>query len=102
MHAHCIERLCELAEPLAALSLTHLTLATRQKLREDDLSVNAYPTDFGGFVFVGSPRYRLPTEPDLAAIFELAEQAGIAWLKFDSEAPIIEGLPTFGSQAPVL
>lgn len=102
MHAHCIERLRELAEPLAALSLTHLTPATRQKLREDDLSVNAYPTDFGGFVFVGSPRYRLPTESDLAAIFQLAQQAGIVWLKFDSEAPVIEELPTFAPQEPTL
>ena len=92
----------ELAEPLTALSLTHLTPATRQKLREDDLSVNAYPTDFGGFVFVGSPRYRLPLESDLATIFESAEQAGIVWLKFDSEAPTIEGLPAFAPQDPIL
>ena len=102
MHTHCIERLRELAEPLTALSLTHLTPATRQKLREDDLSVNAYPTDFGGFVFVGSPRYRLPLESDLATIFEAAEQAGIVWLKFDSEAPTIAGLPAFAPQDPIL
>lgn len=102
MHIHCIEQMRELSEPLAALSLAHLTPATRQKLHEDDLSVNAYPTDFGGFVYVGSPRYRIPVESDLAAIFKIAEQAGIVWLKFDSEAPTIEGLPTFTSQDPTL
>ena len=102
MHTQCIEQLRELAEPLAALSLTHLTPDTRQKLRDDELSVNAYPTDFGGFVFVGSPRYRSPAESDLATIFEAAERAGIIWLKFDSEAPAVEGLPTFSPQDPLL
>ncbi|ODS71920.1 MAG: hypothetical protein ABS43_19260 [Bordetella sp. SCN 67-23] len=95
MDAGCIERLREQAEPLAALSLSHLTPATRQRLQEDDLSVNAYPTNSGGFVFVGAPRYRLPAESDLASIFEAAEQAGIVWLKFDSEAPVIDGLQVF-------
>lgn len=95
MRMSCIEQLREQAEPLAALSLSHLTPTTREKLRQDELSVNAYPTDFGGFVFVGAPRYRLPAESDLASIFEAAEQAGIVWLKFDSEAPTISGLPVF-------
>ncbi len=102
MHPQCIEQLRELAEPLAALSLNHLTPATRQKLRDDELSVNAYPTDFGGFIFVGSPRYRSPAESDLAMIFEAAKRAGIIWLKFDSEAPAVEGLPTFAPQDPFL
>lgn len=100
MHVNCIERLREQAEPLAALSLSHLTAMTRLKLQGDNLSVNAYPTDFGGFVFVGAPRYRLPAETDLASIFEAAEQAGIVWLKFDSEAPVIDGLPVFEAQEP--
>ena len=100
MHTHCIEQLRGLAEPLAALSLTHLTPTTRQKLHADDLSVNAYPTDFGGFVYVGSPRYRMPAESDLAKIFEAAEQAGIVWLKFDNEAAVINDLPVFEIQDP--
>lgn len=95
METDQIERLRELAEPLVALSLSHLTLTTRQRLQADDLSVNAYPTDFGGFVFVGAPRHRHPAESDLASIFEAAEQAGVVWLKFDSEAPVISGLPVF-------
>lgn len=100
MESDCIERMREQAEPLVALSLSHLTPATRQRLREDDLSVNAYPTDFGGFVYVGAPRYRHPVESDLASIFEAAELAGVMWLKFDFEAPVIAGLPVFAVTGP--
>lgn len=91
----------QLAEPLAALSITHLSGATRRKLAADDLSVNAYPSDYGGLVYVGAPPYRLPTEPDLAAIFAAAAQAGIVWLKFDSDAAIVDGLPVFEDGAEV-
>ena len=90
----------ELAEPLVALSLAHLTPATRDKLRNGQLTVNAYTTDFGGLIFVGAPGYRTPAEPDLARIFEAAERAGIVWLKFDSEAAVIDGLPLFTSVVP--
>ena len=60
MDLNLIARLRELAEPMAALSLSHLTPAARQKLLDDELSVNAYPTASGGLVFVGAPRYSLP------------------------------------------
>jgi hypothetical protein len=100
MDRNLIARLREQAEPLAALSLSHLTPATRQKLLDDELSVNAYPTAFGGLVFVGAPRYSLPTETDLALIFEAAEQAGIVWLKFDREAAVIDGLQVFKRAKP--
>lgn len=100
MYPQFIERLRELAEPLTSLSLSHLTPATRRKLEEDDLSVNAYPTGFGGFVFVGAPRYRHPEESDLASIFEAAELAGIVWLKFDREGPVVDGLPVFAPRLP--
>lgn len=90
--------LLQLTEPLAALSITHLTLATRQKLADDDLSVNAYPNEYGGFVYVGTPRYSVPTEADLAVVFEVAEKAGLVWLKFDSDAAIVDGLPVFDDE----
>jgi hypothetical protein len=95
METPSIAGLRQQAELLAALSINHLTSATRRRLADDDLSVNAYPTDAGGFVYVGTPRYRIPTEPDLAAIFEAAEQAGVAWLMFDREAAVVDGLPVF-------
>ena len=90
-----VTHLRTLAEPLAAISLSHLSSNTRLKLANDDRSGNAYPTDYGGILYVGAPRHRIPTESDLAAIFEIAELAGIVWLKFDSEAAVIDGLPTF-------
>ena len=88
------------AEPLASLSISHLSPSTRLKLADDQLSVNAYPTESGGVIYVGAPCYRIPAEADLAAIFTVAEQAGIAWLKFDSEAAVIDGLPVFDLQEP--
>jgi hypothetical protein len=100
MDRNLIAGLREHAEPLAALSLWHLTPVTRQKLLDDDLSVNAYPTGFGGLVFVGAPRYSVPAEPDLALIFEAAEQAGIVWLKFDREAAVLDGLQVFETEPP--
>jgi len=42
----------------------------------------------------------MPTEADLATIFEVAEQAGIVWLKFDSDAAVIDGLPVFDVSEP--
>jgi hypothetical protein len=83
------------AEPLVAVSIAHLTPATRDKLLGNDLSVNAYPTPEGGFVYVGAPRYDIPLETDLAAIFEAAERAGIVWLKFDAGSATIDGLPVY-------
>ncbi|AEB85677.1 MULTISPECIES: hypothetical protein [Comamonadaceae] len=98
MNTACIERLRELAESITALSLSHLQPATRAKLHRNDLSVNAYPTEFGGLVYVGSPPHRIPVETDLALIAGLSARAGIEWLFFDSEGPVIDGLPMFASQ----
>lgn len=102
MDKSIVTRLRQQAEPLAALSMAHLTPATRQKLMGNDLSVNAYPTTQGGFIYVGSPRYDTPTEADLAAVFEVAEQAGIVWLKFDADSALIDGLPVFGASGDAL
>jgi hypothetical protein len=55
MHTLPATGLRQQAEMLASLSLKHLSSATRNKLADDDLSVNAYPTDCGGFVYVGAP-----------------------------------------------
>ena len=95
MDESTVANLRQQAEPLVALSSAHLTAATRQKLMGNDLSVNAYPTGHGGVIYVGSPRYEIPTEADLAVVFEVAELAGVVWLKFDPDAAIIDGLPVF-------
>lgn len=52
MDESTVATLLQLAEPLVALSITHLTPATRAKLAADDLSINAYPSDYGGLVYV--------------------------------------------------
>ena len=96
-----VKSLQQLAKPVAALSITHLTASTRQKLAADNLSINAYPNEYGAFVFVGAPRYTVPTEADLAAIFDGAEQAGIVWLKFEGDAAAIAGLPVFEGESPI-
>jgi hypothetical protein len=100
MNTACIDRLRELAESITVLSSTHLRAVTRAKLHENDLSLNAYPTEFGGLVYVGSPPHRVPVETDLALIVELSAQAGIEWLFFDSEGPVIDGLPVFDTLEP--
>lgn len=100
MNSLTVASLRQQAEMLASLSLEHLSVVTRMKLAADDLSVNAYPADCGGFVYVGMPKYRTPDEPDLAAIFDLAESAGVAWLMFDRDAAVIDGLPVFDAAEP--
>lgn len=93
-----VASLVQLVEPLAALSITHLTPATRHKLAAGELSVTAYPNEYGGFVYVGAPRFNVPAETELAAIFDVAGRAGIVWLKFDSDAGVVEGLPVFDEE----
>lgn len=100
MHSTAIPQLRQHMEIIAALSLSHLSLISRQKLLTDELSVNAYPTTRGGFVYVGQTVYRIPGEADLAAVFEVAEAAGVLWLLFDQDAAVIDGLPTFGEVSP--
>ena len=78
MESLSVARLRQQAELLVALSILHLTSETRTALADDNLSVNAYPTGCGGFVYVDTPRYRVPAEPDLATIFEAAKRAGVA------------------------
>ncbi|EER62111.1 conserved hypothetical protein [Acidovorax delafieldii 2AN] len=99
MTTACIDRLRELAESITVLSLSHLQPATRAGLQENDLSVNAYPTEFGGLVYVGSPPHRTPIETDLSLIWDISTRAGIEWLFFDAEGPVIDGLPIFDAQA---
>ena len=100
MSAQALTRLRELAEPIAVLSAAHLSAGTRQLLHENRLSVNAYPTPTGGFVYVGSPRYDTPLEADLAHLFEVAERAGIVWLKFELHGTVVDGIETFSELEP--
>jgi hypothetical protein len=84
-----------LVEPLVTLADGHLSATTRDKLARDEASVNVYPNAYGAFVYVGSPCYAMPEEPDLARLFSLAERAGIAWLQFDPVGATIDGLEVY-------
>ena len=55
METPAVESLRAQAESLASLSISHLSRSTRLKLADDELSVNAYPTDCGGVIYVGAP-----------------------------------------------
>lgn len=96
MHEPLVARLLKLAEPMAALSTAHLTPLTRRKLAGNELSVHAYRNEYGGFVYVGDSNEIAPTESDLATIFDLARRARLVWLKFDANAGVVDGLPTYG------
>ena len=100
MNTAGIGRLRELAETIAVVSLSHLLPTTRAKLQTNALSVNAYPTEFGGLVHVGTAPHRAPVEHDLALISELAAQAGVEWLLFDAEAPTLDERPLYAPQLP--
>lgn len=89
------QRLMQHAEPLVAISISHLHPATRQRLADGALSVVAYPNDYGGFVYVGAAGDNVPLEPELAPLFEAAQAAGIVWIKFDADASTVDGLQTF-------
>ncbi|WP_228403760.1 hypothetical protein [Diaphorobacter nitroreducens] len=83
------------AEPMVALSTEHLHPDTRLRLAKGALSVVTYPNEYGGFVYVGTEGGNTPSEPELAAIFEVVRDADIVWIKFDRDTPVVEGLPTF-------
>ena len=83
------------AEPLVAISIAHLRPATRQRLADGDLSVIAYPNDYGGVVYVGSADENIPDEPELVPIFAAAQAVGIIWIKFDADAEAVEGFDTW-------
>jgi uroporphyrinogen-III synthase len=95
MYEEATECLVAMSQTIATVSLWHLSPRTRRKLATNELSVNAYPDAYGGFLFVGGTD--LPEEPDLAAIFILASRANVMWLRFDTEENGVEidGVPLY-------
>lgn len=98
MHDVPTENLLQFSELMAAISTQHLSPYTRLRLADNRLSVNAYPDEYGGLVYVGVPSYQVPEEPDLAAVFALAVRAKVVWLKFDRDAGIVDGLPLYDDE----
>jgi|JI10StandDraft_1071094.scaffolds.fasta_scaffold922651_2 hypothetical protein len=93
--------LLNLSEPLASISVFHLTPATRDSLRRNTLSVNAYPTAHGGLVYIGASCHRTPVEPDLSRVVATARHAGLHWLLFDEESPVVRDLPVYDAATPM-
>lgn len=93
------DSLRQLAESLVVLSTAHLSATTLQRLHADTLSINAYVHRYGAFLHLGCPPEVLPDETDLRHIVEMAAQADIAWLGFDIEGPVADGLPLFRNPA---
>jgi hypothetical protein len=93
--AALLQRLLDHAEAMIALSAEHLHPDSRQRLADGALSVLAYPNEYGGFVYVGEAGASDPSEPELASIFEITRIAGIVWIKFDRDTPVVEGLSSF-------
>ena len=87
-------------EPLAAISNAHLRPSTRQRLADGGLSVIAYPNDYGGFVYVDPRGEHTPQETELADLLVIARRAGIGWIKFDCDAPAVDGVPVFDDKEP--
>jgi hypothetical protein len=56
MESLSVARLRQQAALLVTLSILHLTSESRTALADANLSVNAYPTGCGGFVYVGTRR----------------------------------------------
>ena len=82
-------------EPLAAISIANLRPSTRQRLADGGLSVIDYPNDYGGFVYVDPKEEHTPQETELANLLAIARRAGIVWIKFDCDAPAVDGVPVF-------
>ena len=82
----CVQR----AGALAAPQPQHIGITLTQK--RDSLHRNRDHPD---------PPYTVPAESDMAVIFEAARLAGIVWLKFDSDAAIVDGLPIFEETDPL-
>lgn len=73
-------------ETLLALSTAHLRQETF-----DEFDVCAYPNEYGAFVPVTTDSGL----EDLNAVLTWARERHINWLKFDRDAPEIDGLETY-------
>ena len=81
-------------EPMAVISTAHLTRKTVEELTQGLIDVVCYPFDYGVMVYVHCCPFN--NEPrDLAQAHDAAIEHGIVWVRFDADAPICEGLPTY-------
>lgn len=89
---------------MVALSTGHLTAATAQLFEDVEAAANAmnreklpvfYPKgEWGWFVYVGEDAGE-PYPDDLKAILDFARRKGCDWIMFDSDAGLVDCLPTY-------
>lgn len=86
-------------EPLASISSTHLAMSVREALSNDSChkwGLVLYTNEYGAFLAViegMKPDKSAPTS--LVQAYEWARERGIQWIKFDSDAPEVAGLPCY-------
>jgi len=84
------------AEPLVALSTGHLDADTGTNLDDNAWGLIIYPTETGAFIYCNpTTAFSQAVPPELLNILTLAKAAGFVWVKFDRDACLIDGLPTF-------
>lgn len=85
-------RMTDAAEPMVAISTTHLTPLTASLVQSGEIDVGCYPNDYGAFVYVGE---NVSNQADLNAVLERARSLGFVWIKFDRDAAEVEDLEIY-------
>ena len=80
-----------MVELLLPLSTAHITQATLDAIETHAI---AYPNEYGAFVYVNDEILE-PVPQDLKTVFDYANAHSIRWVKFDRDAPELDGLPTY-------
>lgn len=94
-----VASLRQLREHLAVISTAHLSDDTFTRLKTNQLSVQAYVHAYGAFLYLGRTLEIAPEEADLREIVEASIHAEVAWLGFDVEGAVVDGLPLFRDPA---
>ena len=86
---HPLMKVTDFAEDMAQAGLTASSLVLRFETDQPPAKIRE---------LLGVPEGQLTIRLD--RLFEVAESAGVAWLMFDREAAVIDGLPVFDSAEP--
>ena len=95
-------------EPMAAISVEHLSEATLARLGVDGegfVGLVHYPNEYGAFLVInqftlersgsGADNWPSTWPKDLVDLMDTARSEGLQWLKLDADAPVIDGLAVY-------
>lgn len=77
------------------VNVAHLNAREREDAREREL---AKPHEFGFWFYVDFEEYDVDLTkdfPNLLAIIKIARDLDCRWINFDTDADVLEGVPTF-------